>query len=72
MLARGYGYTDGGAGNFFDDDDGSVFEGDIDAIKVAGITQGCNPPANTRFCPDKPVRRDQMASFLARAERLVP
>jgi hypothetical protein len=33
----------------------------------AGITQGCNPPANTRFCPDNPVTRGQMAGFLRRA-----
>lgn len=51
----------------FRDDDGSVFESDIVALAAAGITVGCDPPANTSFCPDEPVRRDQMASFLARA-----
>ncbi|HSJ35985.1 MAG TPA: choice-of-anchor Q domain-containing protein, partial [Acidimicrobiia bacterium] len=30
------------------------------------ITRGCNPPANDRYCPEEPVERDQMASFLAR------
>jgi hypothetical protein len=39
---------------------------DVAAIRTAGITQGCNPPANTLYCPDHPVRRDQMASFLQR------
>ncbi|MDH4117662.1 MAG: hypothetical protein OEW30_09755, partial [Acidimicrobiia bacterium] len=36
----------------FSDDEGSVHEGDIEAIAAAGITKGCNPPANDRFCPD--------------------
>ena len=39
---------------------------DINAIAVAGITRGCNPPTNTNYCPDQAVRRDQMASFLQR------
>ena len=33
----------------------------------AGITWGCNPPANTRFCPGQTVTRGQLASFLVRA-----
>jgi hypothetical protein len=44
----------------------SVHHNDINTIKVAGITQGCNPPANTLYCPADSVRRDQMASFLQR------
>lgn len=51
----------------FRDDDTSVFEPDIERIAAAGITVGCNPPTNDRFCPDAPVTREQMASFLARA-----
>lgn len=39
---------------------------DINAIAIAGITRGCNPPALTNYCPDQAVRRDQMASFLQR------
>ncbi|HEX6299496.1 MAG TPA: PQQ-dependent sugar dehydrogenase, partial [Acidimicrobiia bacterium] len=56
----------------FDDDNGSTFEADINAIAEEGITLGCNPPDNTRYCPDDPVERDQMASFLARARNLTP
>jgi glucose/arabinose dehydrogenase len=56
----------------FDDDNGSTFESDINAIAQTGITVGCNPPANTRYCPDDPVERDQLASFLARARNLTP
>ena len=56
----------------FIDDDGSVFENDIEKLATAGITKGCNPPDNDRFCPDGTVTRDQMASFLARALGLTP
>jgi hypothetical protein len=48
------------------DDDGSVHEDDIEAIAAAGITHGCNPPDNDRFCPDATVTRAQMAAFLRR------
>ncbi len=50
--------------NFFDDDDGSVFEDDINAIAAAGITSGCEA---RRFCPDRPIPRDQAAALFARA-----
>lgn len=63
-------YVQGLDGNWngrFSDDDGSVFQADIEAVAAAGITSGCNPPENTRFCPDAPVRRGEMAAFLARA-----
>ncbi|HUG08781.1 MAG TPA: hypothetical protein VMP13_07805 [Acidimicrobiia bacterium] len=51
----------------FDDDDGHLFEADIDAIAAVGITKGCNPPANTQYCPDDDVTRGEMAAFLRRA-----
>ncbi len=51
----------------FIDDDGSIFEANIEALAAAGITKGCNPPMNDRFCPDDPVTRGQMAAFLVRA-----
>lgn len=53
--------------DFFEDHSDSQFRTEINAIAEAGITSGCNPPANTRFCPDSPVTRDQMAAFLVRA-----
>ena len=56
----------------FDDDSGNTFEGDINAIAEAGITKGCNPPDNDRYCPDDTVKRDTMASFLARMLELTP
>jgi hypothetical protein len=67
FLVRAYGYADDGGGDHFTDDDTSVFALDIDRLATAGITVGCNPPDNTKFCPTRPVRRDEMASFLARA-----
>jgi hypothetical protein len=54
-------------GGSFTDDDGSVHEGAIEAIAAEGITRGCNPPTDDRFCPDDPVTRGQMAAFLTRA-----
>lgn len=72
FVVRAFGYADPGPGDRFEDDDDSVFEADIDALGAAGITKGCNPPANTNFCPRDPVLRDQMASFLGRALGLAP
>jgi S-layer homology domain len=56
-----------GGGDPFLDDDGSVFEADIAALAASGVTKGCNPPANDRFCPNLAVTRAQMAAFLTRA-----
>ncbi len=53
--------------DWFVDDNDSIFEGSIDRLAAAGITAGCNPPANTSYCPHARVTRGQMASFLSRA-----
>jgi hypothetical protein len=53
--------------NTFIDDDNSIFEADIEWAAAEGITKGCNPPVNDRFCPDDFVTRGQMAAFLVRA-----
>ncbi|MDH5422447.1 MAG: metallophosphoesterase, partial [Acidimicrobiia bacterium] len=55
------------ATDYFTDDDTSLHEGAIQTIAAAGITIGCNPPTNTKYCPDRPVTRAEMATFLARA-----
>jgi subtilisin family serine protease len=39
----------------------------IKAIKDAGITKGCNPPQNDKFCPEDVVTRAQAAAFIYRA-----
>jgi hypothetical protein len=35
-------------------------------MKDNNITVGCNPPANTNYCPDDNVTRGQMATFMKR------
>ncbi|MGH8911697.1 MAG: S-layer homology domain-containing protein [Acidimicrobiia bacterium] len=58
--------TPGPVTDFVDDDD-SVFEADIEWLGATGVTRGCNPPTNNRFCPGDNVTRGQMAAFLVRA-----
>lgn len=60
-----------GTARFEDVGPGHTFRADIAALADAGITRGCNR-ARTRFCPDAPVTRAQMAAFLARAGILDP
>lgn len=66
MLARAL-HLPASSKNFFVDDNGSIFEGAINRIAAAGITLGCNPPANNRFCPDGDVTRGEMAAFIKRS-----
>ncbi len=54
----------------FVDDDSSEFESAIDRLAGSGVTLGCNPPTNNRYCPASPVTRAQMATFLSRALNL--
>ena len=63
FLNRAIGLPSTGT-DFFDDDDGTLFERDINRLAAAGFTGGC---ATRRFCPDANVTREQMASFLTRA-----
>lgn len=58
------------ANDRFVDDDGSIFEANIQSLAAADITSGCNPPDNDAFCPDRAVSRGQMAAFLRRALQL--
>jgi hypothetical protein len=66
FLVRALGLIEAGSIEFTDDDE-SVFESDIERLAAAGVTRGCNPPANTLFCPNEVVTRGQMAAFLRRA-----
>lgn len=52
----------------FSDDNGNFHEANINAIAAAGITLGCAPG---KYCPNDPVTRQQMASFLVRTLGLV-
>lgn len=54
------------ATDFDDVPTGHLFYDDITWLRDAGITLGCNPPSNTKFCPDDSVKRQQMAAFMRR------
>jgi hypothetical protein len=70
LLSAGIAWAALPPGGTFTDDDGNTFEGAIEAIAAERITLGCNPPANTMFCPDDQVTRGQMAIFIGRAYNL--
>jgi glucose/arabinose dehydrogenase len=50
--------------DFFTDDDGHPLEVSINRVAEAGITLGCGP---NLYCPNAPVTRGEMASFIDRA-----
>lgn len=50
---------------FTDVPDTSIFVDDINWMKTAGITNGCNT-AGTEYCPEDNVTRQQMAAFMHR------
>lgn len=54
----------------FQDDQGSTFEAVINRLGDAGIARGCNPPANTMYCPESTMTRAEFATMLTRALRL--
>ncbi len=67
-LGRSYlRITDGNYIGRFVDDDANPHQANIEVIAAAGITNGCDPPANDRYCPSKTVTRAEMAVFLTRA-----
>jgi hypothetical protein len=57
--------------DYFTDDTGNTHESNINKIADAGISLGCNPEG-TNYCPDDPLNREQMATFLARGLDLEP
>jgi len=65
FLARALTLSGDGV-DYFGDDNGHVLEGGINKLAAAGITQGCNPPANNRFCPDRNLTRAEFAAFISR------
>lgn len=72
FLVRAYDMRGSTSSNTFNDDNNSIFEDEIEILADNGITKGCNPPLNTKFCPTAPVRRDEMATFIARSSGLQP
>ena len=65
FLSRSLELT-GNPPNAFVDDNGNTHELNINRIKAAGITNGCNV-AQQLYCPTDFVTRGQMAAFLRRA-----
>jgi hypothetical protein len=63
FLARALALLPAPSGQF-SDTAGSPYDWAISSIAAAGITQGCT---EDRYCPNDPVTREQMASFLVRA-----
>ena len=55
--------------DWFGDDDGTLFEPDINAVMSAGIGFGCD---DGNYCSDRPLLREEMATLLVRAFRLPP
>lgn len=55
------------AGVFADVPATASYAGAVEGIRAAGVTQGCSKQPGRNYCPEEPVRRDQIASFLTRA-----
>ncbi len=51
---------------FIDVGDDNIFKADIEWLAEKGITKGCNPPDNTKFCPKDHITREQFAAFWVR------
>ena len=58
-----------GASRFADVDTGQWWAAHADRLADLGVTRGCATEPH-RYCPDEPVTRARMASFLTRAFRL--
>jgi hypothetical protein len=55
------------ASGLFTDDDGHPGEVYLEWLAELGVVQGCNPPANTRICPDRTLNRAEAAKILVGA-----
>lgn len=67
IMVRKFGLTAGDdAGVSFTDTATSVHRSNIAIFAAEGITRGCNPPTNDRFCPNRVVTRGEFATFLVR------
>ena len=64
FLVRALKLTSDSQNNSFTDDNGSIFEPQIEILYENGITSGCDAE---KFCPNDFVTRGQMAAFLVRA-----
>ena len=71
FLVRALNLPAAAPAGFADVDPHSTHAANIDALAAAGITVGCSTET-LRYCPDNPVTRAQMATFLVRALDLPP
>jgi 5'-nucleotidase len=67
FFVRGLDLTSTEGATDFTDTANSTFVDDIAKLSAAGITRGCNPPANDEFCPDREITRGEIAAFFNRA-----
>ena len=71
FLVRAFELKPAQTAGFTDVDTANTHAANIDALYAAGITVGCgNDPL--RYCPNDPLTRAQMATFLVRAFELKP
>ena len=71
FLARALNLPAVDTAGFSDVDITKTHSAHIDALFDAGITRGCSAVGEPlRYCPNNPVTRAQMASFLTRAFKL--
>jgi hypothetical protein len=63
FLARAFQLPPAGTNTFYDDD-ASPYEGAINSFWETGVTAGCDPTDQGRFCPDRTLTRAEMATFL--------
>ena len=66
FLTRAFNLQPGQPAGFADVDEGSTHAAGINAIAAAGVTAGCSTEP-LHYCPERPVTRAEMATFLARA-----
>ena len=59
------------SGDYFTDDSTSTHQDNINRLREAGVTLGCDIDG-TLFCPDEEITREQMATFLVRGYGLAP
>lgn len=63
FLVRADNLNTGAGRNYFNDDNGTIHEANIDRAAAAGIATGCG---TWKYCPNGSVTRGQMAAFLHR------
>ena len=71
FLARAFDLPPGPAAGFADVAASHTHAASINALAAAGVTTGCATQPSLRYCPQKPVTRAQMATFLARATGII-